>query len=58
MKKFAVVLGCILYVVSPIDLLPDLLPLLGQLDDLGAIVLTVVALLKGSESGGEGGADQ
>lgn len=35
---------CLVYVVSPVDLLPDVLPLLGIADD-GAFVLLVLALL-------------
>ena len=30
-----------LYVVSPIDVVPDVLPLLGQLDDLGVLLLAL-----------------
>jgi uncharacterized membrane protein YkvA (DUF1232 family) len=33
--------ACLLYVVWPIDLLPDVIPLLGFLDDLAMIGLTV-----------------
>ncbi len=44
MKKFALILGCLLYVLSPIDLVPDFIPG-GQLDDLGAIALTIRSLL-------------
>jgi uncharacterized membrane protein YkvA (DUF1232 family) len=29
----------VLYVLSPVDLVPDLIPLLGWLDDLGVITL-------------------
>jgi len=29
----------LLYVISPVDLVPDLLPVLGQLDDLGIVLL-------------------
>lgn len=35
---------CLVYVVSPIDLLPDVMPVLGITDD-GAFILLVLALL-------------
>ncbi|MER2566762.1 MAG: DUF1232 domain-containing protein [Myxococcaceae bacterium] len=35
-RKFVVV-GAVAYVLLPIDLVPDLVPVLGWLDDLGAI---------------------
>lgn len=35
-RKFVVV-GAIAYVLSPIDFVPDLVPLLGWLDDVGAV---------------------
>jgi len=38
-----VLLGSLLYLVSPIDLSPDLIPLLGQIDDVALIVLMVTA---------------
>lgn len=34
-----VVIASLFYVVSPIDLSPDLLPLLGQIDDVALLVL-------------------
>jgi uncharacterized membrane protein YkvA (DUF1232 family) len=38
-----VLLGSLLYLVSPIDISPDLIPLLGQIDDVALIVLMVGA---------------
>lgn len=35
---------CLVYVISPVDLLPDVLPLLGIADD-GAFILLVLSLL-------------
>jgi uncharacterized membrane protein YkvA (DUF1232 family) len=35
----------LVYVLSPIDVLPDLLPLLGQLDDLGVVLLAIEGFL-------------
>ena len=35
-----------LYVISPIDFVPDVLPLLGQLDDIGVVVVVLEAFLK------------
>ena len=49
MRKVALVIGCLLYVLSPIDLIPDFVPGVGQMDDLGAIVLTVRSLLSKKE---------
>ncbi len=39
--RWWVVGGTLLYVLSPIDLLPDVFPIIGQIDD--AIVITLLA---------------
>jgi uncharacterized membrane protein YkvA (DUF1232 family) len=39
------VLG-VAYVISPLDFVPDVIPILGQLDDIGILTLAVEAFLK------------
>lgn len=43
----SIVVGALLYFISPIDAVPDLAPLVGYLDDLG--VITAVLKFLGSE---------
>jgi len=41
----ALLLGAIIYVVSPLDLIPDVIPFVGEVDDLYLVGLTVLRLL-------------
>lgn len=36
-KKIIIVLLALLYVISPLDLIPDVIPVIGWLDDLGVL---------------------
>jgi uncharacterized membrane protein YkvA (DUF1232 family) len=42
------VIGAIAYFFSPIDFLPDMIPFIGQIDDLYLIALTILRLLNRS----------
>ena len=41
----ALFLGALVYVISPIDLLPDILPFIGQVDDIYVVALTLLRLV-------------
>ncbi|MBX3276811.1 MAG: DUF1232 domain-containing protein [Acidobacteria bacterium] len=41
----ALLLGTIVYVISPIDALPDMIPFLGQVDDVYLVSLVILRLL-------------
>ncbi len=46
--RWLVIAGTLLYLFSPIDLLPDMIPLIGQIDDtviLGLLVAEVSSML-------------
>jgi uncharacterized membrane protein YkvA (DUF1232 family) len=40
------ILLCVLYVLSPIDVIPDFIPVLGWLDDVGVLGYMGYALLR------------
>lgn len=44
----ALVIGTIVYVVSPLDFIPDLIPFVGQVDDLYLVALVILRLLRRS----------
>ncbi len=44
-KTFLVALLCVVYIVSPVDLLPDVMPLLGITDD-ATFLLLVLAMIR------------
>ena len=41
----AFLLGAIVYVISPIDLIPDVIPFIGEVDDLYVVSRTILRLL-------------
>ena len=41
----ALLVGAVVYVISPLDLIPDVIPFIGEVDDLYLVALTVIRLL-------------
>jgi uncharacterized membrane protein YkvA (DUF1232 family) len=42
----ALFIGAVLYVISPVDLIPDVIPVLGQIDDAVVGIIGAVSALK------------
>lgn len=42
----ALVIFGLVYGISPLDFIPDFIPLLGQLDDLGVIAMVIMTFLR------------
>ena len=42
----AIIVFALIYGISPIDLLPDVLPVIGQIDDIGVIIYAVTSFLR------------
>jgi uncharacterized membrane protein YkvA (DUF1232 family) len=45
----AILAGTILYVISPLDLIPDFIPFIGQVDDIYLIAISLMRLLNRAE---------
>ncbi|CRH79245.1 Uncharacterized conserved protein [Chlamydia trachomatis] len=46
MSKFWIIVLMIIYVVSPLDIIPDVVPVAGQADDLAVIIAALIAASK------------
>lgn len=45
-SSIAVIVGALLYIVSPLDLIPDAIPVIGFIDDAAIITATILKLNK------------
>jgi uncharacterized membrane protein YkvA (DUF1232 family) len=46
----ALFLAAIVYVISPLDLIPDVFPFIGQVDDMYVVVLTLLRLVNRTDA--------
>ena len=46
----ALPIGAVVYVLSPLDVVPDVLPLLGEIDDLAVILFALTGFVRWSPS--------
>ncbi|MEB3831039.1 YkvA family protein [Phormidium sp. CCY1219] len=42
--RWGVILATLIYLISPIDIAPDLIPLLGQIDDIALLLLFLTSI--------------
>lgn len=49
MRRLWIIVGCLAYLISPIDIIPDPIVGPGQVDDIAVIVMGVRALLRDAE---------
>jgi uncharacterized membrane protein YkvA (DUF1232 family) len=47
----ALFVAAIVYVISPLDLIPDIFPFIGQVDDLYVVALTLLRLINRTDEG-------
>lgn len=47
----ALFVAAIVYVISPLDLIPDIFPFIGQVDDLNVVALTLLRLINRTDEG-------
>ena len=43
-KKAMILIGCLVYIVSPLDFLPDVIPGVGVVDDFGVLLFGLKTL--------------
>jgi uncharacterized membrane protein YkvA (DUF1232 family) len=43
--------GAIIYAIAPLDLIPDMIPFVGQVDDIYLIALTLLRLINSTDEG-------
>lgn len=58
LQKKALIIGALTYVVSPIDVIPDFIPVFGQLDDLVVLTKAIKLLLDDSDPAVRAAAEQ
>jgi len=47
----ALFVGAIVYVISPLDFIPDIFPFIGQVDDIYVVALTLLRLVNRTDEG-------
>lgn len=47
--RLLVFLVALIYIISPLDFIPDVIPLVGWLDDLAALLIGISTLLGGRD---------
>lgn len=45
-SKYLWIAAAIIYIISPIDLLPDVFPVIGQIDDIAVILALIIQIFR------------